>query len=143
MKGICIGCSGRLNGNCIHDQETKKRYWYKIESPPLAGSKKVVLKFLSINNMIIINLFTHIWLVEPKKNQLIFHAICSLDCSFLSLPNHTYFDSHNLPSAYIKCSSCKIVLWMHRQLYYFFFFSFCSKASFNGRVDNDFEHETK
>jgi uncharacterized membrane protein len=47
-------------------------------------SKKVVLKFLSVNNMVIANLLTHIWLVEPKKNQLIFHAQCGLDYFFIS-----------------------------------------------------------
>ena len=33
--------------------EDQKRCWYKMGSPPPAGSKKVVLKFLSVYNMVI------------------------------------------------------------------------------------------
>ena len=33
--------------------EEPKRCWYNIGSPPPAGSKKVVLKFRSVNNIVI------------------------------------------------------------------------------------------
>ena len=33
--------------------KNQNKCWYKIGSPPPAGSKKVVLKFLSVNNIVI------------------------------------------------------------------------------------------
>jgi hypothetical protein len=33
--------------------KNQKRCWYKTGSPPPAGSKKLVLKFLSVNSMVI------------------------------------------------------------------------------------------
>jgi hypothetical protein len=39
-----------LTSGCPKNQ---KRCWYKIGSPPPAGSKKLVLKFLSVNNIVI------------------------------------------------------------------------------------------
>jgi hypothetical protein len=44
------GFFGGLHIKCPKNQN---RCWYNIGSPPPAGSKKVVLKFLSVNNMVI------------------------------------------------------------------------------------------
>jgi hypothetical protein len=33
--------------------KNQKRCWYRIGSPPPAGSKKLVLKFLSVSNIVI------------------------------------------------------------------------------------------
>ena len=37
----------------LDDQRTKISVEYNIGSPPPAGSKKLVLKFLSVNNIVI------------------------------------------------------------------------------------------
>jgi hypothetical protein len=92
--------------------------------------------------MVITNLFTHIWLVEPKKNQLIFHARCDLDCFFylfLIIPTlmHTIF--LRLTSNALRVRSFYGCIANYAN----FSFFFCSKTSFNGRVGSVFDHEAE
>jgi len=62
-----------------HLHFAKSKFKLLVEQPFQAGSTRVVLKFLSVNNMVIANSFTHVWSMEPTKDELIFHAMWGLE----------------------------------------------------------------
>jgi hypothetical protein len=53
MTWLIIPKPGRIRMYTSGCPKNQKRCWYRIGSPPPAGSKKVVLKFLSVNSMVI------------------------------------------------------------------------------------------
>jgi len=92
--------------------------------------------------MVIANLFTHVWSVEPKKNQLIFHAQCGLDYFFylfLIIPTlmRTIFLRLTSDALRVRSFYGCVANYAKKKK------KICLKASFNGRVGSVFDHEAE